>query len=123
LLDKAALLKLVEPVLPTEASEVKPEELAQLLAARRAVPVDVRDQSSYSRYHIPGAVHVPSADAVGRRGELAPTDGRVRVLYGRTTDEAKDLAAKLREHGVDVGFLAGGFLHWEADGFEVERGG
>jgi hypothetical protein len=24
---------------------------------------------------------------------------------------------------VEVGFLAGGFLHWEADRFEVERGG
>ena len=24
--------------------------------------------------------------------------------------------------GVQVGYLAGGFLHWEADGLEVERG-
>jgi rhodanese-related sulfurtransferase len=44
------------------------------------------------------------------------------VLYGRSGDEARTLAESLRAQGVDVGFLAGGFLHWEADGFEVERG-
>ncbi len=122
LLSKQQLLELVEPVLPAEAAEVKPAELAQLLAARRAVPIDVRDASAYARYRIPGARNVPAAQVLERAAELAPTDGRVRVLYSRTTDEAKDLAGKLQERGVEVGFLAGGFLHWEADGLEVERG-
>jgi len=123
LLDKQSLLKLVEPVLPTEAAEVRPDQLAQLLAARRAVPIDIRDEGSYARYRIPGAEHVDPEEVLERAEELAPTDGRVRVLYGRTEDEAKEAAAKLRERGVEVGFLAGGFLHWEADGLEVERGG
>jgi len=51
-----------------------------------------------------------------------PNDGRLRVLYGRTSDDAKELAEKLRDGGIEVAFLAGGFLHWEADGGEVERG-
>ena len=55
------------------------------------------------------------------RRELAPRDGRFRVLYGRTTDEAKQACDDLKKLGVDVGFLAGGFLHWEADGLGVER--
>src|SRR5690606_34477659 len=42
-LDKAGLLSLLEPVLPTEASELKPADLAQLLVAKHAVPVDIRD--------------------------------------------------------------------------------
>jgi hypothetical protein len=53
--------------------------------------------------------------------ELQPFDGRVRVLYGRS-DEAKEWAEKLQGDGVQVGHLSGGFLHWEADGLEVERG-
>jgi thioredoxin len=122
LLDMAGLRQLVEPVLPTDAAEVTPAELAQLLMARRAVPVDIRDAAAYGRYRIPGAVNVPASDAPSRAAELAPTDGRIRVLYARSTDEAKELADALREKGVDVGFLAGGFLHWEADGLEVERG-
>ncbi len=122
LLDMAGLRKLVEPALPADAAEVTPAELAQLLVAKRAVPVDIRDASAFGRYRIPGAVNVPAADAPKRAAELAPTDGRVRVLYARTTDEAKELAEALRGQGVEVAYLAGGFLHWEADGLEVERG-
>ena len=122
LLDLAGLRRLVEPVLPANAAEVSPAELAQLIMARRAVPVDIRDPAAYGRYRIPGAVNVPAADAPKRAAELAPTDGRIRVLYARSTDEAKELADVLRGSGVDVAFLAGGFLHWEADGLEVERG-
>ena len=121
-LDKGGLLKLVEPFVPAEASEVKPEELASLLGAGRAVPVDVRDAASFGRYRIPGAVHFVPGDVESKAAELRPIDGRIRILYARSTDEAKDLAAKLRERGVEVGFLAGGFLHWEAAGLEVERG-
>jgi thioredoxin len=122
LVDKAAILKMVKPVLPAAANEVAPKDLAELLKRGRVVPVDVREASYYARYHIPGAVNVPAADVPTRAKELLPKDGRVRVLYGRTTDDAKTLAEALRAEGVDVAFLAGGFLHWEADGFEVERG-
>jgi thioredoxin 1/putative thioredoxin len=122
LLNKQQLEQLVEPVLPAEAAEVKPQELAQLLSMKRAVPIDVREPAAYARYRIPGAKNVPAAEVVGRAKELRPADGRIRVLYARSTDEAKDLATKLRDKGIDVGFLAGGFLHWEADGLEVERG-
>lgn len=121
-LDKKGLLQLLEPVLPAEAAEVKPADLAQLLSARRAVPVDIRDAASFGRYRIPGAVNVPEENVVERAAELSPADGRVRVLYGRTEERAKELAKALGEKGVEVGFLAGGFLHWEADGHEVERG-
>jgi len=122
LVDKQAILNLVKPVLPASAAEVAPKDLAQLVSLRRALPVDIRDAGAFARYRIPGAVHVPAEKVLDRASELKPADGRVRVLYGRSTDEAKDLAEKLRAKGVQVGFLAGGFLHWEADGLEVERG-
>ncbi|MEM9190132.1 MAG: thioredoxin domain-containing protein [Myxococcota bacterium] len=122
LLDKAGVLALVEGVLPKDASEVKPDQLAALLQQNRAVPVDIRDATQFARYRIPGAINVPAAEAKGRAAELQPVDGRVRVLYARSTDEAKELAESLRSSQVTVGFLAGGFLHWEADGFAVERG-
>ncbi len=122
LVDKQTILQLVQPVLPAAADEVLPKDLAQLLLARHVVPVDVRDASAYARYRIPGAVHIAKEDAMTRLEELAPTDGRLRVLYGRSTDDAKELAEKVRAAGVEVAFLVGGFLHWEADGLEVERG-
>jgi thioredoxin len=122
LTDKKAILAMVQPVLPTDGQEIAPQDLAALLQARRAVAVDVRDASAFGRYRIPGALHVPAAVLLERIAELRPSDGRVRVLYGRSTDEAKDLAAKARDAGVQVGYLSGGFLHWEAEGLTVERG-
>jgi thioredoxin 1 len=122
LVDKAAILRMVKPVLPAAANEIAPRELAELIARRRVQPVDVREAPYFARYRIPGAVNLPAGEVLARAKELAPVDGRVRVLYGRSGDEARTLAESLRAQGVDVGFLAGGFLHWEADGFEVERG-
>lgn len=121
-LDKKGIARLLEPFLPAEASELKPAELAQLVAQQRVVPVDLRDERSFSRARIPGAIHVPAAEITTRAAELVGHDGRLRVLYGRSDAEAKDLAKQLGDMGVEVGFLAGGLLHWEADGFEVEKG-
>ncbi|MCB9591773.1 MAG: thioredoxin [Sandaracinaceae bacterium] len=120
-LPKEAILEMVRPVLPADAAEVKPPELAQLIVQQRALAVDIRDARSFGRYRIPGAMNVPREELEARAAELRPTDGRVRVLYDRTTEGAKDAADKLRELGVEVAFLDGGFLHWEADGLEVER--
>jgi thioredoxin 1 len=120
-LDKPSLLRLLEPVLPRSAAEVRPEELALWIKQGKALPVDIRDAASYSRYRIPTAIHIPAGELASRTKELQPFDGRVRVLYGRS-DEAKEWGERLQADGVQVGFLAGGFLHWEADGLEVERG-
>lgn len=120
--DKRAIMQMLQPVIPQAPDEVPPQELAQLLKTGQVLAVDVRDASAYGRYRIPGAINLPADQAIERQAELAPSDGRVRVLYGRGNDEARDLAAKLREAGIPVAFLAGGFLHWEAEGLEVQRG-
>jgi thioredoxin 1/putative thioredoxin len=122
LADKKTILEMLQPFLPAAADEIAPKDLQQLLKLGRVVPVDVRDAGTFARYRIPGAVNIPKDDILNRAADLAPVDGRLRVLYGRTSDDAKELAEKVRETGVDVAFLVGGFLHWEADGGEVERG-
>jgi thioredoxin 1 len=122
LVDKQTILAMVQPYLPVAADEVTPKDLAELLKLGRAVPVDVRDASVFGRYRIPGAINIAKDDLATRIAELVPRDGRLRVLYGRTTDDVKELATKAREAGIDVAFLVGGFLHWEAEGLEVERG-
>ena len=86
------------------------------------MPADIRDAASFARYRIPGAINVPADQVASRAAELQPVDGRVRILYDRTQDRAKELCEQLSAKGVQVGYLEGGFLHWEADGLEVERG-
>ena len=118
---KEAILEMVRPLLPADAAEVKPDELAKLIQMKRVVPVDIRDAATYARAHIPTAVHVAHDQLSAKASELSPKDGRLRVLYGRSTEEAKAAADELKELGVEVGFLDGGMLHWEADGFDIER--
>jgi thioredoxin len=120
-LDKPGLLRLLEPVMPRSAAEVRPEELVAWMAQGKAIPVDIRDAASFGRYRIPNAIHIPANELASRTEELQPFDGRIRVLYGRS-NEAQEWSQKLQADGVQVGFLTGGFLHWEADGLEVERG-
>ena len=122
LADKQSILKLVKPLLPAAADEIEPKQLADLLTRRSALPVDIREASVYARYRIPGAVSLPSQQLMNRLDALRATNGRIPVLYSRSTDDAKELAEKLRAAGVPAAFLKGGFLHWEADGLDVERG-
>lgn len=123
LASKQQIEALVKPFLPASANELAPKDLAALIQQKRVLPVDVREPAVFARYHIPGAINIPASEVESRVADLVPRDGRVRVLYGRSTDEAKDLAEKLTKAGQSVGFLTGGFLHWEADGLDVERGG
>ena len=120
--DKKTIAAMLQPWLPKAADEVQPPELQVLLQAGRAVAVDVREPNAFARYRIPGAINVPADQLATRASELRPSDGRVRVLYGRSGDEGRDLAAKVRETGVQVAFLSGGFLHWESARLPVERG-
>jgi thioredoxin len=122
LADKNAIRALLEPWVPKAADEVQPPDLAVLLQSGRAVAVDVREPGAFARYRIPGAINLPADQLATRASELRPSDGRVRVLYGRSGDEGRDLAAKVRESGVQVAYLSGGFLHWEAARLPVERG-
>ncbi len=121
-IDKANLLKFVKPVLPADAAEVTPAELAQLLQSKQAVPIDIREAAAYKRYRIPGAINIEASTLDANVDKLGTQDGRVRILYGRSGDEARTAAESLKNKGVMVGFLVGGFLHWEADGLDVERG-
>ena len=43
------------------------------------------------------------------------------ILYCRSGDKSKELAQKLAEEGMPVGFLDGGFLGWEAEALPIER--
>jgi thioredoxin 1/putative thioredoxin len=117
---KKKLREMVEPFLPRAAGALKAPELAQLLRDGAAVPVDARDASAFGRAHIPGAVNMPQETIEGRLAELHMLAGQP-VLYCRSGDKTKDIAAKLAEQGVPVAFLEGGFLAWESEGLPVER--
>jgi thioredoxin 1/putative thioredoxin len=119
-MQRRELRDMLDPFLPRAEGALKPDELAQLLKAGRVVAVDTREAPVFARAHLPGAVSMPAAEIETRLAELHMLAG-TPVIYCRSGDQTKDLAAKLAEQGVPVAFLEGGVLGWEAAGFSLQR--
>jgi thioredoxin len=117
---RGALRQMIEPFLPRAEGAIRALELAQAMREGQAVPVDTRDARSYGRARIPGAVHIPIEEIEGRLAELHMLPG-APILYCRSGTATKEMAEKLAEQEVPVGFLEGGFLAWETEGLPVER--
>jgi len=119
-LKRNQLREMLDKFLPRAEGALKPEEVAALLKAGRISIVDAREPAVFGRAHIDGAVNIPSTEIETRLAELhmLPTPP---VIYCRSGDLTKELAAKLAEQGVPVAFLEGGVLAWEASGFALAR--
>lgn len=117
---KAELRGLLEPYLPRAEGAIRPEELVQLLKDGRVSVVDTREAAVFNRAHLPTAINLPMEEIETRLAELHMLPA-TPVLYCRSGDRTKDLAAKLAEQGVPVAFLEGGVLGWEAAGQKLER--
>ncbi|HET7540141.1 MAG TPA: thioredoxin domain-containing protein [Polyangiaceae bacterium] len=119
-MQRRELREMLEPFLPRAEGALKPDEVAQLLKAGRVIPVDTREAAVFARAHLPGAVSMPAAEIESRLAELHML-AAAPVIYCRSGDQTKELAAKLAEQGVPVAFLEGGVLGWEAAGFRLQR--
>jgi thioredoxin 1/putative thioredoxin len=119
-LKKNDLKQMLEPFLPRAAGALRPEEVAVLLQRGQVALVDTRDVPVFSRAHLPGAVNIPFDDITSRLAELHMLPG-APVLYCRSGDKTRELAATLAQQGMPVSFLDGGILGWEASNLPVER--
>ena len=119
-LRRPQLRAMIEPHLPRPEGAILPAELAQLVAQRQVVPVDIREAPVFARAHLPTAVSMPEAEIETRLAELHMLTGEP-VLYCRGGDKAKALAEKLAASGMPVAFLDGGLLAWEAEGLPLDR--
>ncbi len=116
--DRARLRAMLEPFLPRTAGAVTPTELAQLVQQGAVKPVDTRDEGSYRRAHIPGAVHMPLEQIPERLAELLMLG--TPVLYCRAGDQSKAISERLASD-MAIPFVEGGLLAWEAEGLPIER--
>jgi thioredoxin 1/putative thioredoxin len=119
-LKRAQLREMIDPFLPRAEGAIRAVELAQLVKEGQVVPVDTREAAVFGRAHIPGAVNIPAEEIETRLAELHMLPG-APILYCRSGDKTKELAEKLGNDGMQVGFLEGGFLGWEAEQLPIER--
>ncbi|SJM90963.1 Rhodanese-like protein (modular protein) [Crenothrix polyspora] len=59
-----------DSILENKTDSVSPQEAATLFSEKKAVIVDVREDDEWNQQHIPGAIHIPLGQLLGRLTEL-----------------------------------------------------
>lgn len=93
---------------------------AELIAARSAVVVDVRQSAEWRRGHIQGAVHIPLAQLQSRLHQLPSHKTIVTVCQSGHRSAAA--ARTLARAGLDVLNLRGGMNAWGRAGLPLNTG-
>ncbi len=85
------------------------------------VVVDTRRQSSWDHGHIPGSVHIPTAQIPALAAELVPA-GRLVVVYswGPGCNGSTFAALAFAELGYAVKEMIGGIEYWIRNGLPVK---
>ena len=94
-------------------------ELAEALAAKRAVAVDVREPHELRNGFIPGAIAISAGKLL--RAAIQPDTDRALVFYCGRGDRAAIIASHLQRQGfAQVMTLREGVRGWEAAGLSLE---
>lgn len=101
----------------TDVSDVR----AGLLAAAPAfVLIDSRSRAAWEQGHIPGAVHLPTAEIAARAAEvLDPAVPVVTYCWGPGCNGATRAALELALAGYSVKEMIGGIEYWIREGFPL----
>ncbi|MFJ8832955.1 rhodanese-like domain-containing protein [Micromonospora aurantiaca] len=84
------------------------------------VVVDSRALPAWRQGHIPGAVHLPTAEIAARAGELVPPGATVvTYCWGPGCNGATRAAREFARLGRPVKEMIGGYEYWVREGFPV----
>lgn len=84
------------------------------------VVVDSRGIAAWRQGHLPGAVHLPTAEIAGRAGDLVPPGSAVvTYCWGPGCNGATRAALEFARLGYPVKEMIGGFEYWAREGLPV----
>jgi rhodanese-related sulfurtransferase len=91
-----------------------------LLEHPEVLIVDVREHWEYNTGHIPGVIHIPMGELLGRLSEI-PKDKTV-IMTCQSGERSGQVANYLRTTGYDrIHNMVGGFGDWQVAGYPVDR--
>ncbi|WP_405105538.1 rhodanese-like domain-containing protein [Micromonospora sp. NBC_01405] len=100
----------------TDVSDVH----ADLESGADMLVVDSRNERAWLQGHLPGALHLPTADIAGRASALIPAGRRVvTYCWGPGCNGATRAALELAQLGFPVKEMIGGYEYWVREGFPV----
>jgi rhodanese-related sulfurtransferase len=85
------------------------------------VLVDSRSQASWDQGHVPGAIHLPTAEIVARAASVVPAGSSVvTYCWGPGCNGGTKAALEFAKLGYPVKEMIGGFEYWTREGLPVE---
>nr|WP_249115943.1 rhodanese-like domain-containing protein [Azoarcus sp. L1K30] len=103
-------------------SQLSPIEATSLINREDAIVIDVREQTEFSKGHIPNARHIPLGDLGRRSADLEKFKDRPIILCCATGARSASALATLKKAGFDKLYnLRGGIIEWEKAGQPVGR--
>lgn len=104
--------------------EIDVMEVHAGLSAGEFVLVDTRRHASWEHRHIPGAVHLPTAQISAQAAVLIPVGTPVVVYsWGPGCNGSTFAALAFAELGYQVREMIGGIEYWARNGLPVESAG
>lgn len=85
------------------------------------VVLDTRSRTAWDAGHLPGAVHLPTAETALRAGDVVPA-GATAIVYcwGPGCNGSTRAALALALLGIPVKEMLGGYEYWVREGLPVE---
>ncbi|MDX6250082.1 MAG: hypothetical protein QOF10_3442 [Kribbellaceae bacterium] len=85
------------------------------------VLVDSRSRASWDQGHVPGAIHLPTAEIAARAASVVPAGSAVvTYCWGPGCNGGTRAALEFAELGYPVKEMIGGFEYWTREGLPVE---
>jgi len=100
---------------------ISPQEASALTAEKKAIIIDVREDSEWNTVHIPGALHIPLAQLSTRLSELQPYKNSAIITQCRSGARSAKALDILKSAGFSqVQNMQGGLIAWNNAGLKTQ---
>lgn len=111
----------IAPATGEEMELISPQEASTLYAAKKAVIVDVREDSEWNERHIPGVIHIPLAQLNDRLPELKQYQNSPVITQCKSGRRSAQALEVLKAAGFSkVYSMDGGIMAWDKAGLKTE---
>lgn len=104
-----------------EIASVSPKEASAMYTGKKAIIVDVREDSEWNEQHIPGAIHIPLAQLNGRLSELKQYKDSPVITQCKAGGRSARALELLKSAGFSKVYnMDGGIMAWDEAGLKTE---